>query len=122
MNLTKEELLKLVNAGFTKEEILGSSTTNDESNDASNDESNDDASNGESNEGASNDESNKPGSTNVDAFQNTFNEMMAQMTKQMESFKNDIKSMNSKKDSMGDVESDDLDSILGRAILPPKLK
>ena len=48
--------------------------------------------------------------------------MMAQMTKQMETFKNDIQSMNSKKDSMGDVESDDLDSILGRAILPPKLK
>ena len=119
MNLTKEELLKLVNAGFTKEEILGSSTTNDEqSNDASNDESNEDASNGESNE----ESSNEPGSTNVDAFQNTFNEMMAQMTKQMESFKNDIQSMNSKKDSMGDVESDDLDSILGRAILPPKLK
>lgn len=108
MNLTKEELLKLVNAGFTKEEILGSSN---------NDASNDDASNEESNE----ESSNEPGS-NVDAFQNTFNEMMAQMTKQMETFKNDIQSMNSKKDSMGDVESDDLDSILGRAILPPKLK
>lgn len=116
MNLTKEELLKLVNAGFTKEEILGSSN-NDASNEEFNKESNEDASNEESNE----ESSNEPGS-NVDAFQNTFNEMMAQMTKQMESFKNDIQSMNSKKDSMGDVESDDLDSILGRAILPPKLK
>lgn len=121
--MEKNEIIKLLDAGYSKAEIDAMESTN-ESNDAT-DVSQSNAENdvqGKQNEeqDASIDSSQN---VNVEQFTDTFNEMLKSMKKEMESFKKDIQSLNVKNADMGDIDNkESVDDILGKLVFPKKLK